>query len=90
MATQANARLNVLGSNEELRRFIAEVLELEAKAYSIYIKDGVMAPREVRTEMRQNTEQFKDLDPELPEDAVRSAQTTPSLPQPSQEPAEPQ
>ena len=85
----SDARLNVIGSNEELRRFLAEVLKLEAEAYSVYIKDGVMAPQEVRTEMRQNTEQFKDLDPELPEDAVRSAQTVPSLSQP-QEPAEPQ
>ena len=78
----SDARLNVLGSNEELRRFLAEVLKLEAEAYSVYIKDGVLSPQEVRTETRQNTEQFKDLDPELPEDAVRSAQTTPSLPQP--------
>jgi hypothetical protein len=78
----SDARLNVLGSNEELRRFLAEVLKLEAEAYSVYIKDGVLSPQEVRTETRQNTEQFKDLDPKLPEDAVRSAQTTPSLPQP--------
>ena len=86
----SDARLNVLGSNEELRRFMAEVLKLEAEAYSVYLQDGVLSQQEVRTEMRQNTEQFKDLDPELPEDAVRSAQTVPSLSQPTQEPAEPQ
>ena len=68
----SKGRLKLNGVNEELRRFLAEVLKLEAEGHSIYISDGVLAPTEVRGELRENIPQFKNLDPELPADAVRN------------------
>ena len=84
----SNGRLVLNGVNEELRRFLAEVLKLEAEGHSIYIKDGVLSPKEVRTELQQNIPQFKDLDPELPPDAVRNMNPAPSNTPPQGESSE--